>query len=103
MANQTVDTTTDHQLATIDDGVGYLTFNRPESRNAMSGEMNATLAKTLADFELDANVKCIVLTVAGKGFCAGGDVKGMASGGDSGGCRPVARARRRRALKSRLD
>jgi 2-(1,2-epoxy-1,2-dihydrophenyl)acetyl-CoA isomerase len=36
----------------------------------------------LAAAEFDHAVKCIVLTGAGKGFCAGGDVKGMAARGD---------------------
>ena len=48
----------------------------------MSGEMNAALAAQLAAAEVDPAVKCIVLTGAGKGFCAGGDVKGMAARGD---------------------
>lgn len=77
-----VNTGTDDLLATIEDGVAVITLNRPEARNAMSGEMNAALQKCLADFELDPAVKCIVMTGAGKGFCAGGDVKGMASSGD---------------------
>ncbi len=78
----TFDTGTEHLLATIEDGVGLITLNRPEARNAMSGEMNQALARTLENFELNHEVKCIVLTGAGKGFCAGGDVKGMASSGD---------------------
>lgn len=77
-----VDTGTEDLLATIEDGVAVITLNRPKARNAMSGEMNAAFQKCLADFELDPAVKCIVLTGAGKGFCAGGDVKGMASSGD---------------------
>lgn len=70
-------TGTDHLLAALDDGVLTLTMNRPEARNAMSGEMNAALGAALAKAELDPEVRCIVLTGAGKGFCAGGDVKGM--------------------------
>jgi len=77
-----IDTGTDHLLAEVNEGVGLITLNRPDARNAMSGDMTAALARTLADFELDAAVKCVVLTGAGKGFCAGGDVKGMASRGD---------------------
>ena len=77
-----IETGTEHLLAENNDGVAVLTLNRPEARNAMSGEMNAALQKVLADAERDHEIKCIVLTGAGKGFCAGGDVKGMASSGD---------------------
>ncbi|MCH8258195.1 MAG: enoyl-CoA hydratase/isomerase family protein [Proteobacteria bacterium] len=88
MAN--IDTGTEDLLATLDDGVAVITLNRPAARNAMSGEMTAALQKCLADFELDPAVKCIVLTGAGKGFCAGGDVKGMASsGGEAAGTRTI--------------
>lgn len=78
----TIDTGTDHLLAEVNEGVGLLTLNRPDARNAMSGEMNQALQTMLAQFELDSAVRCIVLTGAGKGFCAGGDVKGMAASGD---------------------
>jgi 2-(1,2-epoxy-1,2-dihydrophenyl)acetyl-CoA isomerase len=82
MAAKTIDTGTTDLLAALDDGVLTLTLNRPEARNAMSGAMTAALAEQLAKAEFDREVKCIVLTGAGKGFCAGGDVKGMASRGD---------------------
>lgn len=82
MTEKQIDTGTEDFLASIKDGVGWLTLNRPAARNAMSGAMNEALRKTLADFEVDPDVKCIVLTGAGKGFCAGGDVKGMAAAGD---------------------
>ena len=76
------DTGTEDLLASLDAGVLTLTLNRPEARNAMSGAMTAALAAQLAEAELDPVVKAIVLTGAGKGFCAGGDVKGMAASGD---------------------
>jgi 2-(1,2-epoxy-1,2-dihydrophenyl)acetyl-CoA isomerase len=66
----------------LTDGVLTLTMNRPEARNAMSDAMTGALAQQLADAELNSAVKVIVLTGAGKGFCAGGDVKGMAASGD---------------------
>jgi len=75
----TIDTGTDHLLASLDEGVLTLTLNRPEARNAMSAEMNAALADRLAWAEMERDVKCLVLTGAGGGFCAGGDVKGMAA------------------------
>jgi len=82
MTARTIDTATDDLLAALDEGVLTLTMNRPDARNAMSGAMNAALAAQLASAELDPEVKCVVLTGAGRGFCAGGDVKGMASRGD---------------------
>ena len=44
--------------------------------------MNEAMRATLEEVELDPAIRCVVLTGAGKGFCAGGDVKGMASSGD---------------------
>lgn len=79
---QTIDTGTQDLLASLDAGVLTLTLNRPEARNAMSKAMNEALQAQLAAAEFDHAVKCIVLTGAGKGFCAGGDVKGMAASGD---------------------
>lgn len=81
MSNK-VETGTDDLLADLTDGVLTLTMNRPEARNAMSDAMTGSLAQQLADAELNSAVKVIVLTGAGKGFCAGGDVKGMAASGD---------------------
>ena len=77
-----IDTGTTDLLARMDEGVLTLTLNRPEARNAMSGAMTDALARQLAWAELDGAVKCVVLTGAGRGFCAGGDVKGMATRGD---------------------
>ena len=77
-----IDTGTEDLLANLDEGVLTLTLNRPQARNAMSGEMTAALGQQLADAELNTKVRCVVLTGAGKGFCAGGDVKGMAASGD---------------------
>ena len=73
-----IDTGTLDLLAALNEGVLTLTLNRPEARNAMSAAMNQALAEQLAWAELEPSVKCVVLTGAGKGFCAGGDVKGMA-------------------------
>ncbi len=81
MTVQTLGTGTDHLIAELENGVLTLTMNRPDARNAMSGEMNAALQERLADAELNPDVRCVVLTGAGKGFCAGGDVKGFAERG----------------------
>ena len=89
MAAEEIDTGTNDLLASLDEGVLTLTMNRPEARNAMSGAMTGALADQLAAAELNADVKCIVLTGAGKGFCAGGDVKAMAGGGRGGASAPA--------------
>ncbi|MBP19525.1 MAG: enoyl-CoA hydratase [Pseudomonadales bacterium] len=82
MVDKAIDTGSEDMLAEVKSGVAILTLNRPEARNAMSAGMNQALQQTLASVEVDPDVKCIVLTGAGKGFCAGGDVKGMAASGD---------------------
>ena len=79
-----IDTGTDDLLARMEDGVAVLTMNRPERRNAMSGPMLDAMGRMLAQAEVNDEVGCVVLTGAGGAFCAGGDVKGMASGGDAG-------------------
>jgi 2-(1,2-epoxy-1,2-dihydrophenyl)acetyl-CoA isomerase len=79
-----IDTGTSDLLATLDGGVLTLTLNRPQARNAMSGEMNAALGQQLAWAELAPEVRVVVLTGAGQGFCAGGDVKGMNSRNEGG-------------------
>ena len=69
---------TDHLLESIEDGVATLTMNRPEERNAMSGEMMGALKAAVDRVAIDPAVRCVVLTGAGGAFCAGGDVKGQA-------------------------
>ena len=82
--SRSIDTGTEHLQARVEDRVAILTMNRPERRNALSGEMLAGLETALRDAETSSDVGCIVLTGAGRGFCAGGDVKNMASGGGGG-------------------
>ena len=83
-----IDTGTEDLLADLDGGVLTITLNRPQARNAMSEAMNQALGQQLAAAELDPAVKCVVLTGAGQGFCAGGDVKGMNDRNSGGGAGP---------------
>ncbi len=62
-----------------DTGVALITLNRPDSLNAMGGDLMPLLAQYLTDCANDSKVRCVVLTGAGRAFCAGGDVKGMAA------------------------
>ena len=89
MSKTTIETGTEDLLAHEEDQVLTITLNRPQARNAMSGEMNDALATTLEHGERSPNVRCIVLTGAGGAFCAGGDVKGMAARGEGGGPGPT--------------
>lgn len=61
----------------VDAGIATLTLNRPEKRNAMSDDMRSELITALEHLSADKSVRAVVLTGAGKGFCAGGDVAGM--------------------------
>ena len=75
-----IDTGTEDLLASIDEGVLTLSMNRPDARNALSRPMLQAMQQQLVGAEFDPAVRCIVLTGTGKAFCAGGDVKAMASG-----------------------
>ncbi len=63
------------------DGVAVLTMNRPERLNALTQDMIDRAIAALENIAADASIGCVLLTGAGKGFCAGGDVTMMAAGG----------------------
>lgn len=81
---------TDDVMLNRDGHVATLTLNRPDRMNAISGPMLAELAEQLRALDGDRNVRVIVLTGAGRGFCSGLDLQdvsagsGIGSGGDSG-------------------
>ena len=58
-------------------GVATLTLDRAEKHNAMSAQMLAELTDAAHDLGADASVRVVVLTGAGKSFCAGGDLDWM--------------------------
>jgi enoyl-CoA hydratase/carnithine racemase len=60
--------------------VATLTLNRPDRLNAITGPMLAALSDALVEADRDPQVRVIVLTGAGKGFCAGLDLKDAAAG-----------------------
>lgn len=72
-------------LYEVDDPVGVITMNRPDALNAFTERMLAEIRHALAAAERDERVVGIVLTGAGRGFCAGMDMNaldGMAGGSD---------------------
>ncbi len=82
-------------LAEVDeDGIGWVTLNRPEKRNAMNPKLNEEMLDVLDVVESDDSVRVLVLTGAGESFCAGMDLKEYFREIDAGG--PIARIRSRR-------
>ena len=71
------------------DGIATLTLNRPERLNALGGTLRDDLLDAVGRASGDADVRVIIITGAGKGFCSGGDVKAMAERRQSGEARPV--------------
>jgi 2-(1,2-epoxy-1,2-dihydrophenyl)acetyl-CoA isomerase len=87
-------------LETVKDGVAVLTLNRPDRLNAMSRPMLDAMLEALPRLAEDAAVGVVVLTGAGRGFCAGGDVKAMAEGNELGGQTMEEKAQ---ALRARME
>ena len=56
-------------------GVGIITLNRPDKLNAFSDELTFQLQDALKEMEKDKEVRAIILTAAGRGFCAGQDLQ----------------------------
>ncbi len=67
---------TDDDLCTysVDRGVAVLTFNRPDSMNGMTGDMEVAYFDRLRQAEADSDVRAIVVTGAGRAFCPGADL-----------------------------
>lgn len=76
---QSFDTGSEQLLARLEDGVGVITLNRPEARNALSDSLTPALRRAIALFGRLDSVGAVLLTGAGRAFCAGGDVKAMAA------------------------
>jgi enoyl-CoA hydratase/carnithine racemase len=76
---------TDELLVEKRDHVATLTLNRPERLNAITATMLARLSEALVECDEDPEVRVVVLTGAGRGFCAGLDLKDQASGQGLGG------------------
>lgn len=69
-----------HVIVERDGHVATVTLNRPEARNAFGPEMLVRMADAWAELDADEAVRVIILTGAGGHFCAGSDLKAMASG-----------------------
>ncbi len=76
-------------LYEVKDGVATLTLNRPERLNALGGTLRDDLLHAVTRASADPEVRVMIVTGAGKGFCAGGDVKDMAERRAAGAARDV--------------
>jgi 2-(1,2-epoxy-1,2-dihydrophenyl)acetyl-CoA isomerase len=75
----------DELLYSLDKGVGWITLNRPDAHNAITPDQRNELIALLEDCSADTDVRCIVLTATGKGFCTGADLR---AGGRTAGEEP---------------
>jgi enoyl-CoA hydratase/carnithine racemase len=75
--NPTADT---DLLYEVKDRVATITLNRPDKLNAFTGPMITAWARALQEAQQDDNVNVVVVTGAGRAFCAGGDVARMGEG-----------------------
>jgi 2-(1,2-epoxy-1,2-dihydrophenyl)acetyl-CoA isomerase len=66
----------------VKDAIATLTLNRPDAYNALNLTLGRELFHATLEADEDPSVRCIVVTGAGKAFCAGGDVKDFAEAGD---------------------
>jgi 2-(1,2-epoxy-1,2-dihydrophenyl)acetyl-CoA isomerase len=64
-------------LYDVKDAIATITFNRPEVMNATNDQFYREMAQLIRDIDSDESVGCVIMTGAGRGFCAGADVKAM--------------------------
>ena len=69
-------------LYEFEDYIATITLNRPERLNAISGEMLSELSRLLLECDANRDVRAIVITGAGRGFCSGLDLKDAAASSD---------------------
>ncbi|MEV7172375.1 enoyl-CoA hydratase-related protein [Streptomyces sp. NPDC093224] len=79
----------DEVLHRTENGVSWITLNRPEAMNAVTPAQRERVIALLAGASADPAVRAVVLTATGKGFCAGADLRGATGTGNSPGPGPA--------------
>ncbi|MFG2285803.1 enoyl-CoA hydratase/isomerase family protein [Streptomyces sp. NPDC048595] len=69
-------------LHATDNGVSWITLNRPDALNALTWDQRERIIDRLADASADPDVRAVVITATGKGFCAGADLRGSPPAGE---------------------
>jgi 2-(1,2-epoxy-1,2-dihydrophenyl)acetyl-CoA isomerase len=67
-------------LHRVDDGVAWITLNRPEAHNAITPDQRDRMIWLLAEASAELDVRCVVITATGKGFCTGADLRASRPG-----------------------
>ncbi|MFJ6719649.1 enoyl-CoA hydratase/isomerase family protein [Streptomyces sp. NPDC091259] len=95
----------DDVLHRVEDGVSWITLNRPEAMNAVTPEQRERVIALLARASGDPGVRAVVLTASGKGFCAGADLRGGPAAGErvAGDVARVIRLGAQRLITAVLD
>ena len=62
----------------VKNGVATLTLNRPQSLNSFTAEMHEEVKQAMKDVRDNSNVRCLLITGEGRGFCAGQDLNDRA-------------------------
>ena len=92
--HETIQLSVEHQVA-------WVTLNRPEARNALDDAMREALLAILTDARTNPEVRALVLTGSGKGFCTGADLSGRGSGlSGPGAARELMRTRSQRLIRA---
>ncbi|MBV9541019.1 MAG: enoyl-CoA hydratase/isomerase family protein, partial [Alphaproteobacteria bacterium] len=73
-------TNTDEVLYEVSEHIATITLNAPERMNTISGPMLARLSECLLEADKSRDVRCIILTGAGRAFCAGLDLRQATEG-----------------------
>ena len=86
---------------TIENQVALITLNRPDARNAVNDEMREELLSVLTDARTNPDIRALILTGAGKGFCTGADLSRRGGGPTGpGAAREMMRTRSQRLIRA---
>jgi 2-(1,2-epoxy-1,2-dihydrophenyl)acetyl-CoA isomerase len=86
----------------LENQVAWITLNRPDARNAVNDAMREELLQVLTDARTNLDIRAVVLTATGKGFCTGADLSRRGGSGPTGpgAAREMMRTRSQRLIRA---
>jgi enoyl-CoA hydratase/carnithine racemase len=87
--NLTLPDLSEIEVGEVDDDIVLVTLNRPDRLNAITSTMIGELEHVVAAVDLDAQIRAVIVTGAGRGFCAGLDLQSSGQAPGSAGVRPT--------------